>query len=212
MEEPPVRRLPRTDSLHPAVRYAAIALGALLAGGVCAGVAYLVFRLVVAYWPWIVTALAIAAFLLITGAVLTAVERHKARVREEQLRAIANLERVDAMTGPQFEDLVARLLERDGYRSVQVVGRAGDRGVDVTAVCPDGRRIAVQCKRQKKTVGSDRVRNLIGAVHGTYTGHVGVLVTSSTFTRPALAEADGRLVLVDRTTLVRWMDGEGLSL
>jgi restriction system protein len=212
MEEPPVRRRPKNVSLHPIVQYAAIALGALLAGGACAGILYLLVRLVAAYWPWIVTAVAIAAFLVIAGVVVSAVERHKARIREGQLRAIANLSRVDAMTGAEFEDLVARLLDRDGYRSVQVVGRTGDRGVDVTAICPDGRRVAVQCKRQKKTVGSDRIRNLIGAVHGSYAGHVGVLVTSSTFTRPALAEADGKLVLVERDGLVRWMDGEGLVL
>ncbi|GAA4607843.1 hypothetical protein GCM10023195_30160 [Actinoallomurus liliacearum] len=212
MKEPPVRRLPKNDSLHPVLRYLALALGALIAGGACAGLLYLLVRFVAAYWPWIVTVAAIALVLLVAGLVTTAVRRHQARMREEQLRAIANLNRVDVMTGAQFEDLVARLLERDGYRSVQVVGRAGDRGVDVTAFSPDGRRVAVQCKRQKKTVGSDRIRNLIGAVHGGYAGHVGVLVTSSTFTRPALAEADGRLVLVDRNDLVRWMDGEGLIL
>lgn len=212
MEEPPVRRLPKNDSVHAVIRYVAIAVVSLIAGGACTGMVYLLIRVVSAYWPWIVAAVAIAFFLLLVGAIFIAAERHNARLREERLRAIANLERVDVMTGFEFEDLIAELLRRDGYGSVRVVGRAGDRGVDVTALSPDGRKVAVQCKRQQKTVGADRIRNLIGAVHGSYTGHIGVLITSSTFTKPALAEAEGSLILVDRNDLVRWMDGDALLL
>ncbi|MFC5744533.1 restriction endonuclease [Actinomadura rugatobispora] len=189
-----------------------VAGGALVAGALAMTVVFVVAPLVAEYWPWIVGVLTVALLLAAGGAVLLVMERRERRRRAERLRELAHLERVDVMTGAQFEELTAELLRRDGFRAVQVVGRAGDRGVDVTALTGDGVKVAVQCKRQQKTVGADRVRNLIGAVHSTYRGHVGVLVTNSTFTRHALDEADGTLVLVDRDALARWMDGEPLAL
>ncbi|WP_420814689.1 restriction endonuclease [Kineococcus siccus] len=45
-----------------------------------------------------------------------------------------------------FEQLVARLLRRDGWREVTVSGGAGDLGADVTARHPgDGSLLVVQC-------------------------------------------------------------------
>jgi restriction system protein len=52
------------------------------------------------------------------------------------------------MTGQEFEQLVARLLVRDGWTQVRVDGGAGDLGADVTARHPsDGTLLVVQCKR-----------------------------------------------------------------
>lgn len=197
---------------RPALRNAAIAVAALAAGTICTLVVYVLVHVVAAYWPWITGALSVGIVLYLALLVLHAARRYEAEQRAARLREIANLETVDAMGGAEFEALTAELLRRDGYRSVQVVGRAGDRGVDVVAVSADGRRIAVQCKRQKKPVGSDRVRNLIGAMHSGYAGHLCVLVTSSTFTGPAIAEADGHLVLLDRAGLAHWMDEHPLEL
>jgi restriction system protein len=202
--------------VNSTLRHVALAAGALVSGTLFSVVTYVIVRAAVAfittYWPWLVAAFVVGSLLLLAGTLIVAAEKHNARLREEQLRDIANLRSVDLMTGPEFELLVAALLRRDGYRSVQVVGRTGDRGVDVTAQSHDGRNIAVQCKRQKKTVSSDRVRNLIGALHASYRGHMGVLVTSSGFTKPALAEGDGHLIFLDRHALARWMDGETLML
>ncbi len=198
----------RLSNTSPLLRAAAVAGTALAAGTATA----LVILIVSAYWPWIVGGLSVGLVLFLAALVFRAMARQEAEQHAARLREIANLESVDVMTGPEFENLTALLLRRDGYRSVEVVGRAGDRGVDVVAVAADGRRIAVQCKRQKKTVGSDRVRNLIGALHSGYAGHVGVLVTSSTFTKPAIAEAAGHLILLDRDRLASWMDENPLTI
>ncbi|MBC6457350.1 restriction endonuclease [Actinomadura sp. HBU206391] len=188
-----------------------------LAGGVAAGwlivtVTRAVAGFVAAHQWQVVTVAVVVLVLAVVGAVAVVTERQRARALQTRLRRLGHLDRVDEMSGPMFEEFVADLLRRDGYRAVSRIGRSGDRGADVVARTPDGRKIAVQCKRQMRTVGADRVRNLVGAVHGAYTGHVGVLVTSSTFTRPALAEAENRLVLVDRDRLAGWMDGEPLRL
>lgn len=191
---------------------AVLAGGALIAGLVVGVVGTLLVRLVIAYWQWVVALLVLGVVAAVAMAVAVVRQRRAERERERRLREIAHLERVDVMTGEEFEELTAELLRRDGFHSVRVVGRAGDRGVDVLARSPDGRDVAVQCKRQKNKVTADRVRNLIGALQVTYPGHLGVLVTNNGFTAQAIEEATGRLLLVDRDHLARWMDGEPLPL
>ena len=211
MEVPSSPRVPagRTRSIliNLGIAGGSLAIGAALAWPIAT-----MIRFIAAYWHWIVDAIVVLIVLAALGLVAAGIEAHKAHVHEQRLRELAYLDRVDAMTGRQFEELVADLLRRDGYRHVSIVGRSADRGVDITGRTPDGRKIAVQCKRQSRTVGADRVRNLIGAVHSTYTGHVGVLVTSNIFTAPAVNECGDRLVLIDRDRLARWMDGDALII
>ncbi|MDL4773548.1 restriction endonuclease [Actinomadura xylanilytica] len=198
---PPVRRGPH------AVLLAALALAT---GAVtCVGL-YFLIGFVLAHWRSIALILATAAVLAAVLAVCIVKRRWDARQRAERLREMAHLERVDQMTGREFEELTAALLHRDGYRRVEIVGKAGDGGADVLAVAPDGRRIAVQCKRYSSTIGVRHVREMVGAVNATYRDHVGVFVTSNHFTKPAVNEAGSLLVLLDRDRLARWMDGTPL--
>ncbi|MES9541888.1 restriction endonuclease [Actinomadura sp. NPDC000600] len=163
-------------------------------------------------WPWLVGVLVLVTVIVGAITVLNELAKHEAHQREERLKSIARFERVDVMTGTDFEELIAELLRRDGYRDVAVIGRSGDRGVDITARTPDGRKIAVQCKRQARNVPPDRIRNLIGAVHSTYAGHRGVLVTNSGYTAQAQSEGRGRIVMIGREELGLWMAGTSLKL
>lgn len=138
---PPVRRGPH------AVLLAALALAA---GAVtCVGL-YFLIGFVLAHWRSIALILATAAVLAAVLAVCIVKRRWDARQRAERLREMAHLERVDQMTGREFEELTAALLHRDGYRRVEIVGKAGDGGADVLAVAPDGRmdRRPVQALQQ----------------------------------------------------------------
>ncbi|MCK2215968.1 restriction endonuclease [Actinomadura sp. ATCC 31491] len=124
--------------------------------------------------------------------------------------ANAELEKVDRLSGPEFEHLVAERLVTDGFRRVRVCGRAADGGVDITAVAPGGGRYAVQCKRYKGSVGAPAVRNFQGALANAFAGHTGVLVTSGRLTRQARLEAlEARqpLVLLERDRLAEWLAG-----
>ncbi|WP_181871578.1 restriction endonuclease [Sphaerisporangium album] len=172
-----------------------------------------VVRLVVAHHVVVLLALAVLGLVIATWGVVREAEKRKAAILEERIRDRARWELVDAMSGTDFENLVADLLRRDGFRDVRRVGRSHDGGVDVVARAADGRPIAVQCKRQAARVGADRVRNLIGAVNGSvYDGHRAVLVTSSVFTGPAARESESRVLLVDRHRLGEWMKGESLKV
>ncbi|GGL12867.1 hypothetical protein Sme01_20540 [Sphaerisporangium melleum] len=166
-------------------------------------------KFVQASWPWLLVA-TLAAGLVVLGVALLAV-RSARRHRDHFLRANARLETIDRMTGERFEHLVAELLRRDGFRKVRVVGKAGDGGVDVLAVAPDGVPFAVQCKRWSGNVGAPHVREFLGALAHTYAGHTGLLVTSSGFTPPAWREGQAAsLAMIDRGVLAEWALGTPL--
>ncbi|WP_245930498.1 restriction endonuclease [Allonocardiopsis opalescens] len=156
-------------------------------------------------WPWLAGGAGVA--LPLAAALLVLWRREQANRRRWWLRANANLGRIDAMPGIAFEVYVAELLRRDGYTRVVVHGGANDGGVDITCRSPDGRPVAVQCKRWRSPVPAHEIRDLLGALASTHRGHVGVFVTSSRFTGPAVQAAHGSpVVLVDRASLARWID------
>ncbi|GAA2209666.1 hypothetical protein GCM10009850_051250 [Nonomuraea monospora] len=130
--------------------------------------------------------------------------------RRQFLAANTELAKVDLMTGPQFEHLIAERMIADGFRRVRERGRSGDGGVDITAVAPGGTPYAVQCKRYSRTVGAPDVRNFLGALANAFDGHTGVLVTSGHLTRQARTEAlNARqpLILIERDQLADWLTG-----
>ncbi|GII75732.1 hypothetical protein Sru01_07140 [Sphaerisporangium rufum] len=177
-------------------------------------VAILVFAVLVVRWLVEVIAahrlLAIGvAIVLVAGvtAVLVLRRRIVESRRREWIRENARLERVDRMSGGQFETLVEALLLREGFRRVHRVGGSGDGGVDVVGTSHDGDRFVVQCKRWSNSVGAPEVRDLLGALHA-YPGHRGVLVTTARFTGPAVQCAAGTgLVMIDRALLAAWIAG-----
>ncbi|WP_307869204.1 restriction endonuclease [Nocardiopsis sp. B62] len=128
--------------------------------------------------------------------------------RERRIVARTGIAGIDTMTGTEFEHHVALLLRTNGYTRVAVVGGASDGGVDLRAQSPDGRPLAVQCKRWRKPVPPNEVRAFLGALAGGHQGYLGMFVASNGFTREAVREAGAGMVLVDRHALGLWMAGE----
>lgn len=160
------------------------------------------------YPGWALGITCLLAALLVGGLIL----RHR-MIRAERQRFLAanvELEKVDRMSGQEFERLVAERMIADGFRQVRQRGGAGDGGVDITAYVPGHGRYAIQCKRYSKSVGAPDVRNFLGALANTFAGHTGVLVTSANLTKQARLEALGAkepLVLVERDRLADWLLG-----
>ncbi|MER0477872.1 restriction endonuclease [Streptomyces sp. Edi2] len=112
----------------------------------------------------------------------------------------------------EFERLVALLCERDGCREVQVVGGAHDLGADVLAVTPGGLRLVIQCKQYVETnrVGSQELQRFGGTCFTVHEADIAVVVTTSTFTEPALAYAErSGIRCLDHDTLFAWEAGTG---
>lgn len=106
-----------------------------------------------------------------------------------------------------FEHTVAALCARDGCSSVEVVGGAGDLGADIIATTLDGVRVVLQCKQyaEDHRVGSPDLQRFGGTCYAVHEADVAVLVTTSSFTDPALEYAAScGIVCVDGTELAAW--------
>ena len=128
------------------------------------------------------------------------------------------LERVRQASPLFFEQLVVKLLVAMGYGgsyadAAQVVGRAGDGGID--GIVKEDRlgleSIYVQAKRWEATVGRPDVQQFAGALHG----RKGVMITTSTFSRDALdyvKTLQTRIVLVNGVQLAGYMIEFGVGV
>lgn len=93
---------------------------------------------------------------------------------------------IAALSGGEFEQLIKRLLEADGFYNVFVIGGAGDLGVDLigTKLGPDGmpRTYLFQCKRWSSKVFSEPLQRLV-AERERRKADYAVCVTTSDYTR-----------------------------
>ncbi|MFB7609897.1 restriction endonuclease [Streptomyces gardneri] len=106
-----------------------------------------------------------------------------------------------------FEHAVAALCARDGCSCVEVVVGAGDLGADVIATTPDGVRVVLQCKQyaEDRRVGSPDLQRFGVTCYAVHEADVAVLVTTSSFTEPALEYAAScGIVCIDGTELAAW--------
>jgi restriction system protein len=69
------------------------------------------------------------------------------------------MRKIDTMSGVDFEHYVAARFRSAGYR-VSMIGATGDFGVDLI-VRKGGERIAVQCKRHARAVGTSAVQQVV---------------------------------------------------
>jgi hypothetical protein len=92
----------------------------------------------------------------------------------------------------EFERFIKLVLERSGFVRVSVTRASGDGGIDVNAYVDEsndffaGTHLQAQVKRWRHAVGSPEINNFRGALSTTAKG---LFVTTSHFTRAALAEA-----------------------
>ena len=130
-----------------------------------------------------------------------AASRHE---RARRLARLGALERLRALSPTEFELVIGELLRQEGYRDVRHTGGGGDLAADL--ICRDARGalVVVQCKRYGagKRVTSPQLQLFIGMVYTHHQADYGVVVTTSTFTRPAIALARQHgIALLDGATL-----------
>lgn len=112
------------------------------------------------------------------------------------------LKEIDNMTGTEFEEFVAAVMEGNGYEILEMTKATGDFGADII-VAKNDENIAVQCKRYAQPVGVKAVQEVISAMKH-YDCDSCLVVTNSTFTNQAmeLAEDNEVVGLWDRNVLV----------
>jgi hypothetical protein len=96
------------------------------------------------------------------------------------------LAHVLALSPTEFEHAVARLLPLLGYKAAKRTGGAGDRGIDIVCYDRYDRLVAVQCKRYSpgKKVTAPDIQTFYGMMLHRR-AHLGIYVTTSTFTKGA---------------------------
>lgn len=134
----------------------------------------------------------------------TAAAKPSASWLDHTRRLPATLAEILKLSPAQFEEGVADLLQRLGYRSVQRVGGSGDLGVDIKCQDKEGRSVVVQCKQYAGVrIGSKDIQTFIGMQSVHHRADCGMFVTTSEFTTPArnLAERHG-ITLIDDNELI----------
>lgn len=206
----PVRRSGRRPRRRKDQRLEQLLLAALAAAVVISVVAAALRWL--ADHPWIVAVILLVAA---AGAGFWAWRRREA-ARWEQVRASGlrfALGQLDALHHRAFEFAVRDLMRRDGCEDARQVGGRGDKGADVKATDPYGRRWVIQCKHKKdgwsgKPVGSLDLQVLNGTGRQVHNGDVVVMLTNGRITADATQFAKSqRLHLVDRHLLAEWASG-----
>ena len=129
-----------------------------------------------------------------------------AKLKLKSNEADRTIEQIDEMTGREFEEFVAAVLEGCGYEVEEITVASGDYGADIIAWADD-EKIAVQCKRYSRPVGVKAVQEVISAMKH-YDCEKAIVITNSTFTRQAytLAEDNEVVTLWDRDDLIKMRD------
>ncbi|HEY1528450.1 MAG TPA: restriction endonuclease [Candidatus Angelobacter sp.] len=120
-------------------------------------------------------------------------ESHKARGKDLDF---------NAQSGTEFETHLAGVLKQEGFEDICGTPKTGDQGADLI-VKKNGRKIAIQAKRYKGSVGNQAVQEIVAAVKF-YGADEGWVITSGTFTpsAKALAQRNG-VRLIDGVALKR---------
>lgn len=120
-------------------------------------------------------------------------------------QTVGKIEEADILDGSAFEEWCADLLTKHGFNSVNVTGKSGDQGVDITAE-KGGVRYAIQCKRYSSDLDNTPVQEVY-AGRMVYRCQVGVVMTNQHFTAGAkdLAENTG-VLLWDRDKLIEMLE------
>lgn len=132
--------------------------------------------------------------------------------RRNQQRYLARLHTLSdllLLTPTQFEYAVMELLRAWGYRDIHHTGGGGDLAADIICQAPNRLdTVVVQCKRYTpgKTVGSADVQQFIGMLTVHHRAQAGIYVTTSSYTRPALALGrQHRLQMIDGSQLASYV-------
>lgn len=113
----------------------------------------------------------------------------------------AGMFEIDRMSGHEFEEKLAMMFRRLGYRAEIVGSKGGDYGGDLV-ISKNGTRTVVQAKCWKKNVGVKAIQEAVAA-KAMYHAEEAMVVTNSRFTKQAHELArKNRVKLWERDELV----------
>lgn len=154
---------------------------------------FLVLKLL---WPYLLAALLLSA--------LPNMPRLYWRYRAKN----AGVDKVDSMSGEQFEIWLGTQFKKDGY-DVKRTPYQGDHGADLIVTDPKGTRIAVQAKQLSKRKDRVGAKALGEVLRGKkyYKCDEAMMVTNQGYTQQAIHEARRiGIELIDRKKLIEFAE------
>lgn len=124
---------------------------------------------------------------------------------------ISNPDAIHQLSPRKFEELVAYLMEKQGYE-VTLTKQSRDGGIDIFALKRDGFgnfMTIVDCKKysEKNPIGIDLVRTMYGTLNIAKASH-GIIATTSRFTKDARDLAEDykyQISLKDHADIAQWI-------
>lgn len=117
--------------------------------------------------------------------------------------------KIDQLTGFEFELLIQKLLIKSGYHNVKITQASGDYGIDILAT---KKRVnyGFQCKRYQKNIGVSAIQQAYGGI-SYYNLDQAIVITNSYFTEAAYQLASvNDILLIDRQKLLKMLKKEKL--
>lgn len=112
------------------------------------------------------------------------------------------MEKIDNLTGKEFEDYIVNLLKEEGYTNIKETKSSGDYGVDIIAT-KDEINCAIQCKRFSNKVAINAIQEIV-AGRKYYKCDKAIVITNNYYTEPAKSLAESNNVeLLDRDYIIR---------
>ena len=127
--------------------------------------------------------------------------KHYKKHRKKKRYLKSSIRKIDAMSGEDFERLLATHFEKAGYK-VTLTPTSNDYGADLI-LKKKGKTTVLQAKRYKGKVSNSAIQEIVAAMPYYNADHA-MVVTNSYFTNNAkvLAEAN-QVELWDRTQLIK---------
>lgn len=134
----------------------------------------------------------------------TIIEMEKRENKNKEKINTNSLEYIDTLNGLEFEQYTKKLLQKLGYKNVEVTKASGDYGIDILAE-KDFVTYAIQCKLYSTTLGNDCVQEAYSGKEY-YGKNIAVVLTNSTFSPAAIQLAKKVNVLLwDRNILYKML-------
>ena len=115
-----------------------------------------------------------------------------------------NENKIDQLSGFEFELLVQKLLIKSGYHDVKITQTSGDYGIDILA---KKKHVfyGFQCKRYQKNIGVSAIQQAYGGISYYHLDRA-IVITNSYFTEAAYQlAAVNDILLIDRQKLLKML-------
>lgn len=108
---------------------------------------------------------------------------------------------IDNLTGLQFENFCASLLQRNGYVNVRVTQASGDFGADIVSFDRNGNKWVFQCKRYQSNLGNTPIQEVVAAKLHYGARYAGVMTNSHFSTAARQLARENGVALIEREQL-----------